>query len=192
MSIHRSLIKLEDLIAHPVEEVTVVSYHEESLCRLSEIFLEPFDHAHVEVVGRLIEEEYVRIIEKHECECEAFHLTARERAHFLCEICYLKSVEKLFEALLVRPGLKRIHLRDRHLELLLRIKIIIIDMVEQGFFITLYHRHDIGMASRDDLLYCQLRIKLRKLFQITNSYILIISYRTFVTFLLADKYLHHR
>ena len=77
MSVHCSLVKLENLITDSIEEITVVCDHEESLCRLCEIFLEPFNHAHIEVVGRLIEEKDIRVIEKDEGESETFHLTAR-------------------------------------------------------------------------------------------------------------------
>jgi hypothetical protein len=70
------LVKLEYFITDSIEEITVVSDHEESLRRLCEIFLEPFYHTHIEMVGRLIEEKDVWVIEKDEGEGETFHLTA--------------------------------------------------------------------------------------------------------------------
>ncbi len=62
MSVYRSVIHLQNLIAHPVEKIAVVGHHKQCHVRLGEVILKPFHHLHVEVVGRLVKEKHVRVV----------------------------------------------------------------------------------------------------------------------------------
>ena len=83
MGINRAVIHLEDLVAHAVEEITVVSDHKQRHIRLREVVLKPLHHLHVEVVGRLVEKQHVGVVEKHQSESQTFHLSARQSAYLL-------------------------------------------------------------------------------------------------------------
>lgn len=53
--------------AHRVKEVTVVGHHKHGIFKLRQVILKPRDRVKVKVVGRLVEQQIVRIAEKRLC-----------------------------------------------------------------------------------------------------------------------------
>ena len=64
VGVNGAVIHLENLVAHTVEKISVVSDHKQRHVRLREVVFKPLHHLHVEVVGRLVEEKHVGVIEK--------------------------------------------------------------------------------------------------------------------------------
>ena len=141
MRIDDALVQLKDLVAHLVEEVTVVGDHEQGDAGLGQVFLQPFDHLHVEVVRWLVEDEQVRVVEQHHRQGEAFHLAAGKVAYLLLVIRKLETGQHLHETQLIRNGLG-------------------------GFpFQSAVH----GSGFLDHVLDGQVRIVIRKLLQIAHT-----------------------
>ncbi len=47
----------EDVVAHPVEEITVVGDHKQCKLRPAKIGLQPFNHINIQMVSWLIEDQ---------------------------------------------------------------------------------------------------------------------------------------
>ena len=86
MGVHHALVKLENLIANPIEEITVVSYHEQRHARLGKEFLQPFNHFHIEVVGGLVKDKEIWFMKQHQGQSQAFHLSTRELVDHLVKV----------------------------------------------------------------------------------------------------------
>ena len=69
-------IELEDPSGHVVEEVAVVSHADDGARILLEVLLEPGDRLGVEVVGRLVEQQHVRLRQQQPAERDAAALAA--------------------------------------------------------------------------------------------------------------------
>ena len=156
--------------------------HKKGHIRLGEVVLEPLHHLHVEVVGRLVQKQHVRVVEKHQSECQTLHLTTRQSADFLRQVVDFEGRKQLFQPQLIRPRLHGVHLRR---------SLIQIHLIYKGFLITFYNSHHVGMTSRDDVFYGEIRVKLRQLFKVTDAYILVKRNLSAVGFLFPDKDSHH-
>ena len=86
MGIHHALIEFKNLITHTVKEVAIVGHHEQCHARLSEEFLQPLHHLHVEVVGRLVEDEEIRLVQQYQGQSQTLHLSARQFINHLFQV----------------------------------------------------------------------------------------------------------
>ena len=80
----------EDHGGHPVEEVAVVTNDERSRLALDEHLFECGEGRHVEVVGGLVEHQYVRRDQQHLRERSSGPLTTRKRRHAVMRTVWLE------------------------------------------------------------------------------------------------------
>ena len=71
-----AVIHLDDAIAYTVKKITVMRNHEESGCAFSQPIFQPFYHLYIKMVGWLIENQQVGIVEKHKSQSYPFFLPA--------------------------------------------------------------------------------------------------------------------
>ena len=76
-----ALVELEDPAGHVVEEVAVVGDGDDGARELGEVALEPPDALGVEVVGGLVEQQHVGLLEQQPAERHAAALAAGELGH---------------------------------------------------------------------------------------------------------------
>ncbi len=88
---------LDDLIAHPVKEVPVVCHHEQGDIGPLEIAFQPLDHVDVQVVGRFVKDEHLRLGKDELPEGNPFFLTARQGVHILVEVSEVQPVEQVMD-----------------------------------------------------------------------------------------------
>ena len=77
VGVYRVVVKLQDDVAHAVEEEAVVGDHKQRFVAPVQVALQPFYHFEVEMVGRLIQYQQVRVGDKHICQCHPFLLSSR-------------------------------------------------------------------------------------------------------------------
>ena len=78
--------KLDDTVAHVVEEVSIVGDEQQCDTASRKVAFEPLNHADVEVVGRLVENEQLGIVDEQLGESHTLHLPARQFAGLPAEI----------------------------------------------------------------------------------------------------------
>ena len=77
----RAPVELEDPARHVVEEVAVVGDRDDGALELGQVALQPPDALGVEVVGRLVEQQHVGLLQQQPAERHAAPLAARELGH---------------------------------------------------------------------------------------------------------------
>ena len=97
VGIERAVGKFDNPVAHVVEEVSVVGHHQDRHARVVEIVFEPLHHLEVEVVGRLVEDEQLRLIDEHVSESQTLALTSAHLAHWLVHVGDLELGQDTFE-----------------------------------------------------------------------------------------------
>lgn len=75
------VVEFHHSIAHIVQEIPVVRHHQQGAARMPEIILEELDGVDVQMVGRLVHYEEVRLGRQHHCQRHSLHLPAREILH---------------------------------------------------------------------------------------------------------------
>ena len=63
VGVHHALIEFKNLIAHSIKEITVVRDHQQGHAGLGEKLLQPFHHLHIQVVGRLVKDQEIRLMQ---------------------------------------------------------------------------------------------------------------------------------
>ena len=106
------LVHLNDAVAYVVEEVAVVGHHEQRHGAALQVVLEPLYHVDVEVVGGLVEDEKLGLVNQDLGERHTLDLAAAQLAHALREVVDLELGEHLLEALLIVPGVAVVHRLD--------------------------------------------------------------------------------
>ena len=69
--------------------------HQQRHARLGEKLLQPFHHLHIQVVGGLVKNQEIRLMQKYQCQSEAFHLSARKFINTLLQIVQCKTGQVL-------------------------------------------------------------------------------------------------
>ena len=64
-----------------VKEVTVVAYHQHGMFKVRKVFFEPGHRIHIQVIGRLVEQQVVRISEKRLCQHHAHLFLTTQITH---------------------------------------------------------------------------------------------------------------
>ena len=86
--------KLYDAVADAVEEVAVVRHHQQGHRPAAvQVVLQPLHHLQVEVVGRLVEYQQLRVVDQHVCQCQAFLLPTTQLSHLLFEVCDVQAAQ---------------------------------------------------------------------------------------------------
>src|SRR6185312_8779662 len=83
---HLAALDLDDVAAHRTQEVAIVRDEHERLGPLAQALFEVLGGFDVEVVGRLVEEQEVRLFEQHLGQLEAAALAARQRVDRALEV----------------------------------------------------------------------------------------------------------
>ena len=83
-------IYFNDLATYPIQEIAVVRHHQDTDIRTAQISFQPFGHFQIEVVGRLIEDDQLRVGDQDIGKCHPFQLSTGQMFHFLVEVCNLQ------------------------------------------------------------------------------------------------------
>ena len=97
------VVELIDARADILEKIAVVRDHEQRDGGGREIFLQPFYHSEVEVIGRLVENKQFWFAEQDIGQSHTLALAAGELAHAGGEVGYLEPREHLLDAIFVVP-----------------------------------------------------------------------------------------
>ena len=89
------IVEFQNGITYLIEEETVVRNHEDGLVATIQITLQPLYHLQVEVIGRLIEHQEVRLIYQHIGECHTLLLSSTQLSHRLVHIGDMQLCEDL-------------------------------------------------------------------------------------------------
>ena len=76
VSIHFSMTDLQNTICNSVKKIPVVSYHNNGSFIGPKIFFQPSDHRFIQMVRRLIQQKYVKIIWQYFCKHNPFFLSS--------------------------------------------------------------------------------------------------------------------
>ena len=68
IELNLAVVDISDLCADLVQEVTVMGYHDNGILKVDQELLQPCDRVQIQMVGRLVEEQDVRIAEQ--CLCQ--------------------------------------------------------------------------------------------------------------------------
>ena len=63
--IELAVVKLDDVLAHVVKEIAVVCHHKDGQPLLAQKLFQPFNHSYVEVVGRLVEQQQIGVVDEY-------------------------------------------------------------------------------------------------------------------------------
>ncbi len=97
VGVNRSPVHLHHGVAHAVEEIAVVGYHQKGAPAALEVGFEVFDGVDVQVVGGLVHYEKVRLGGKHLAEGHPLDPASGEFAHLLSEIPETEVREKTLD-----------------------------------------------------------------------------------------------
>ena len=86
-----------------------MSHHQKTDIATSQIIFQPLRHIKVEVIGRLIQNQEIRLRDKHIRQSNTFELSSREMLHLLIEITDFKLRKNLFCLSFIIPGFFMFH-----------------------------------------------------------------------------------
>ncbi len=104
-----ALIQLHDFIADVFQEISIVAYQQQCYSRSAEVPLQPFNHINVQVVGRLVKDQKIRLLQEHTCQCKAFLLTTAQGMHLLLQMVDVQLAEDLLHFRIIIPGFVAVH-----------------------------------------------------------------------------------
>ncbi len=113
--VQATAIQFDDGIAHSFEKIAVVGDHEDGAIGAGQVLFEPFDHVEIEVVGRLVEDEQLGLLDEQACQGQPFALTARQGAEWLRQVGNVQSEEHFFHARFGIPCLQIVHAAEQPL-----------------------------------------------------------------------------
>ena len=108
VGVEATAVDLADPLGHVVEEVPVVGHGEHGAGVLGEVLLEPEHALGVEVVGGLVEEQQVGLLQQELAERDAALLTAGEHRHLLVAGRAAQRIHRLVELRVEVPRVGRV------------------------------------------------------------------------------------
>ena len=102
-------INLQDLATHPIQEIAIMRHHQDTDRRTAQVILQPFRHLQIQVVGRLIQDDQLRVGDQDIRQGHPLQLPTRELFDTLIKIMDLQLSQDLLRPLLVIPSLQAIH-----------------------------------------------------------------------------------
>ena len=111
------LVYFENIGADIVEEIAVVSDHEDGHLRVVEKIFEPFYHFEVEVVGWLVEKNQIGLGNEHIGKCKTLLLSTRKLFDWLFEIVDIEFSKDLLNAYFIVPCIEAVHVGHSKLNL---------------------------------------------------------------------------
>jgi len=97
-------VEFEDPAGHMVEEVTVVGDGDDGALVLLQVALQPLDALGIEVVGRLVEEQDVRLLKQQTAEGHTTAFASREVAHGGVAIGTVEGIHGAFQLAVEFPS----------------------------------------------------------------------------------------
>ena len=70
-------VEFKNPLAHVVQEVSVVGYGYHRALVLLQVLFQPIDRLGIQVVGRLVEQQYIRLLDKQTAKCYTTAFTSR-------------------------------------------------------------------------------------------------------------------
>ena len=105
VEIYLAVVEFDDVVTDMVEEVAVVGHHQNGQPLFAEEVLQPFDHGDVEVVGRLVEQQQVGVVDEYAAQRHFLLFAAAEGVHgTIHEFVDLQAGEHFADALFKVPG----------------------------------------------------------------------------------------
>ena len=160
--VEASILQFENIAAHAVEKIAVVSDHQQRTTRRGQILFEPLGHLGVEVVGGLVENEQIALAEQYARQRNTLQLTSRKRTYTLVEIVDTQTRKYLFYTLFAVPKLTHIHLDHRLLQALAR-------GIGDGTLVGRNHTCVIAVGAQTRLQNCQRGIERGILFEVCHA-----------------------
>ena len=77
----RSLLHFPDTVAGRIQKIAVMADHQHSAPVFFQIAFQPFHGGKIQMVGRLVQNQYVRLLQQQLCQTKAGKLTARKHTH---------------------------------------------------------------------------------------------------------------
>ena len=93
---HFPVIKFEDARRHAVEKITIMRYEKHAAAIVLQKLFQPFDHADVEMIRRLVQKQEIRLPKECLGKTDARRLPAGKIADVLCKILLGKSQSKRY------------------------------------------------------------------------------------------------
>ena len=110
IAVETAVVEFEDVVAHAVEEVAVVGDHKDCQPLTRKELFEPLNHVDVEVVGGLIEDEEVGVVEQYATQCHLLLLSSAELLYGTVHECVEpQSAQDFLHALLEGPFVLVLH-----------------------------------------------------------------------------------
>ena len=162
------LVEFQNAVAYLVEEVAVVGHHEQGDVAAAQEVLEPLNHVDVEVVGRLVEDEQLWVVDENLGKRHAFHLASREGAYAGIEVIDLELRENLLETGLVVPSIGTVHAFDGSGH---RIAV----ATFQGFFVGLHRLAAAVVAREAGIDNGEVPVEVGRLLQIAHTQVVAVS-----------------
>ena len=81
------MTQFQDPICHTIQEIPVMRYHQNSSSVGTQILFQPGDHFLVQMICRLIQQQYIKMTGKDLCKYNSSFLSTRKLLNFLIKIC---------------------------------------------------------------------------------------------------------
>ena len=96
------MVQFDDAVDHPLQKVAVVGDHQQSALEAFEVALQPIDHLAVDVVGRLVQNQYLGFGSKGTGKGNPTFLSAGKLCNLLLIVPKTQLVEDAFALVFVR------------------------------------------------------------------------------------------
>ena len=116
ISVDGLVIQFKNVVAHTVQEIPVVCNHQQRKCATREIFLKPFNHLQIQMVGRLVQNQEIRFRNQDVGQRHTFQLSAGKLRQGLFEIRDVQFGKDRLGTCFVVPGPLALHAVQYHLQ----------------------------------------------------------------------------
>ena len=192
-------VEFENPACHIVEEVTVVCYCNNCAFVLSKVLLQPVNAFCIKVVGRLVEQQYIRLLQQQATKCHTTAFATTQRFDLLVGTWTTKRIHSTFQFAIQVPCIGAV---DDVLQLALTGK----ELIHLVFVLIVFRKTklliDFLIFSQciNDVLHaflhhfddCFLVIKFRLLLKITDTIARTPYYISLILLLNAGNNLHER
>ena len=112
ITVYALVVNLQDFRAGTVEEIAVVRHHQQRYRGAAQIVLQPLHHVQVQVIGRLVQDQQLRLGDERIGKGHPLQLASGQLAHRLVEIPDMQAGEDLLHLVLIIPSLVLLHAEE--------------------------------------------------------------------------------
>ena len=112
ITVYALVVNLQDFRAGTVEEIAVVRHHQQRYRGAAQIVLQPLHHVQVQVIGRLVQDQQLRLGDERIGKSHPLQLASGQLAHRLVEIPDMQAGEDLLHLVLIIPSLVLLHAEE--------------------------------------------------------------------------------